>query len=94
MVKETKVEKKLRGNEKRYDFLVFRLFVVWPISALVSVSSSATVISALVSVSSSATVEPVVGKDCWNGLIPSREIPKNGSGNRNWGNPKDVNEQL
>lgn len=76
-----KVEKKLRGNEKRYDFLVFRLFVVWPISALVSVSSS-------------ATVEPVVGKDCWNGLIPSREIPKNGSGNRNWGNPKDVNEQL
>ena len=81
MVKETKVEKKLRGNEKRYDFLVFRLFVVWPISALVSVSSS-------------ATVEPVVGKDCWNGLIPSREIPKNGSGNRNWGNPKDVNEQL
>ena len=27
-------------------------------------------------------------------LIRSREIPKNGSGNRNWGNPKDVNEQL
>ena len=81
MVKETKTEKKPRGNEKRYGIGVFRDWIVWLISALVSVSSS-------------ATVEPVVGKDCWNGLIPSREIPKNGSGNRNWGNPKDVNEQL
>ena len=76
-----KTEKKLRGNEKRYGIGVFRDWIVWLISALVSVSLS-------------ATVERVVGKDRSGWLIRSREIPKNGSGNRNWGNPKDVNEQL
>ena len=81
MVKETKVEKKPRGNEKRYGIGVFRDWIVWRISALVSVSLS-------------ATVERVVGKAWLWWLIRSREIPKNGSGNRNWGNPKDVNEQL
>ena len=60
MVKETKTEKKPRGNEKRYGIGVFRYgigvfrdWIVWPISALVSVSLS-------------ATVERVVGKD-WSG---------------------------
>ena len=38
-----KTEKKLRGNEKRYGIGVFRDWIVWPISALVSVSLSATV---------------------------------------------------
>ena len=76
-----KTEKKLRGNEKRYGIGVFRDWIVWLISALVSVSLS-------------ATVERVVGKAWLWWLIRSREIPKNGSGNRNWGNPKDVNEQL
>ena len=76
-----KTEKKLRGNDKRYGIGVFRDWIVWLISALVSVSLS-------------ATVERVVGKAWLWWLIRSREIPKNGSGNRNWGNPKDVNEQL
>ena len=80
-MKETKVEKKLYGNEKRYDFHAVRHRIVWRISALVSVSLS-------------VTAEPVVGRNRWESLTASREIPKNGSGNRNWGNPKDVKEEL
>ena len=49
---------------------------------------------ALVSVSSIATAVLVVGMSLLLSSLNSREIPKNGSGARNWGNPKDVKQQL
>ena len=51
--------------------------------------------SALVSVSLIVTVVLVVGRiTLLVDLLYSREIAKNGSGARNWGNPKDVKQQL
>ena len=40
------------------------------------------------------TVVRVVGRSVRIFSLNSREIPKNGSGARNWGNPKDVKQQL
>ena len=46
------------------------------------------------SVSLIVIVERVEGRHRSCSNEHSREIPKNGSGPRNWGNPKDVKEQL
>ena len=50
--------------------------------------------SVLENVSSIVIAERVEGRNHSCSSKHSREIPKNGSGPRNWGNPKDVKEQL
>ena len=50
--------------------------------------------SVLENVSSIVIAERVEGRNHSCSSEHSREIPKNGSGPRNWGNPKDVKEQL